>query len=476
MIEIFFVTISVLLFLFFSLKNIYHFQISEYRFDRLRAMLNDIGYLKFFDLKIIFPAKSIRNFLILFFATVFLLLINILLFNSIPFYILSILNYIFSKVAVSLGVICSIPFANYQRKKTISKAKQLVKKSNTIFIGVTGSYGKSSVKEFLYEILKMKYRVEKTGGNRNTSIGVAMELIEKLENNPEYFIVEMGAYKIGEIEDICNIVNPKHGILTGLGNQHMDIFGSLDNLLFAKSELLRSLPKDGIAVVNIGGNFNDSVFNDVNAKKITYGEEKKSEYRILDVNNKKRIVFVKFTDGVKRYSFSTGLFGNHHLLNLLAATILSLELGVSYENIQKAIAGIQPMPGKLSLHRGLNDAVIFDDGYNSNLDGFLAALEVIKDFESERKYIFSYGMFELGKEQSSSYKRVIKKIEEYDLILLTLDKKFSRLNSPNVILKTSEKKVLSFLEKTLTKKDLLLLQGRCSEIFLNSLHLRKYES
>ncbi len=474
MIEIFLIALSFFLFLFLSLKNIYHFQITEYRWDRLRAMLNDIGYFKFFDFKIVFPAKTIRNILIFFFSFSFLFIINLLLFNIIEIYLLFLLNYIFSKISTILGVICSIPFASYHRRKTILKAKKLAKNSNTVFIGITGSFGKSSVKEFLYEFLKTKYSVQKTSGNRNTNIGVSMEVVEKMKRRPKFFIIEMGAYKIGEIEAICDIVKPKYGILTGIGNQHMDIFGSLENLVYAKSELVSSLPEDGIAVVNIETGFEEDIFKNVKARKITYGKKENSDFRIVEINYRKRLTFVKFEKDSKEYIFTTALLGKHHVFNLIGSVALALELGISYDDIVKAIAKIEPMPGKLSLHTGLNGSAIFNDGYNSNLHGFLSALDVLKSFDAEKKYVFSYGMFELGKERKEAYKKVVEKLDEYNIVLFTLDSKFTKFGSKNVFLKKSEKEVLDFLKKNLSKKDILLLQGRCSEDFLNSLDLKKY--
>jgi UDP-N-acetylmuramyl pentapeptide synthase len=93
---------------------------------------------------------------------------------------------------------------------------------------ITGSYGKTSTKEFLYAILSEKYKVVKTEGNNNTNIGVAYTVLNKVSDDYDYFICEMGAYKIGEIAEICGIVKPEIGILTGINEQHIDLFGSIE--------------------------------------------------------------------------------------------------------------------------------------------------------------------------------------------------------------------------------------------------------
>ncbi len=469
--------LSIILFFLLSLRHVYQFQLAEYRFVRFRSMLRDSGFFNLlFVPKFVFPAKTFRNYLIIFFAFILLVIINVVIYNLLDMVlVLCLLNYFFGKISIILGVIITIPFAKIYRDGKIKQAKELIQNSDTVVIGVTGSFGKSSVKEFLYSILSKKYDVEKTEGNRNTNIGVSLEIIEKIQSNPQYFIVEMGAYHIGEIEEICNIVKPTYGCLTGIGNQHMDIFGSIQNLVRAKSELLRSLPKDGLGVVNFDNEYAEELLDSVKSEILTYGEKENVDFRLTDISYKKRMMFVTCENEGKRYKFTTALFGRHHAINLVGCLALALNLGMSYENIQEAIAEIEPMPGKLSIHKGLNDSTIFDDGYNSNLHGFLHALDVISNFEAEKKFVFSYGIFELGKEKLPAYKKIVDFLEKNDIVLLTLDKKFLQFESDKVLWNEDETKVMDFLKENLTNKDLLLIQGRCTNDFLNELQLKKYE-
>ena len=465
---------------FFAFRQIYQLQITEYRFDRFMTMLRDSGFGSLIYPKIVFPAKTVRNIMIASFSLVFLLLLNYLVFvffieNLTVIFLLALLNYFIAKDLVFFASIIVTPFANIVRRRTVAKASEIVESLDVGMIGVTGSFGKSSMKEFLYQIFSEKYNIERTAGNRNTDIGVALEIKEKLNKDLDFFVCEMGAYKIGEIEKICSFVKPKYGVLTGIGNQHMDLFGSIENLVQAKSELLRALPEDGVAVVNVDNNHRERLFENVKAKTITYGWSEDADFKILDLKYKKRMMFVEFSGFGKEYKFTTALLGNHQAINLLGVIALALELKISYETIQKAIAKMEPLYSKLSVHKGVNGATIVNDGYNSNLDGFLSALDVAKNFEAKKKFAFNYGIFELGKEREQAYRKVVESVVDGDITFLTLDKRYLKFDDKNVIYMKSEDEVMGFLKENLQKEDLLLLEGRCTNEFLEFLDMKKYE-
>ena len=439
MISIVLLAISIVLAYIFALKQIYQVQITEYRFDRFRTMLRDSGISNFFLPKLIYPAKTARNIMIALLSLALFLTLNFVFLNIAQDNLILLsgfffLNYIIIKVIVLITSALIRPFGDFARRRTVGKAKEMVGNSKTEMIGVTGSFGKSSMKEFLYQILSEKYKVERTSGNRNTDIGVALEIKEKLSDDLDFFVCEMGAYKIGEIENICNFVKPRYGVLVGIGNQHMDLFGSIENLVQAKSELMKALPEDGVGVINIDNPYQDKLLEGAKCKTITYGWSEKADYKVTSVNYKGRLMFVEFEGFGKNYKFTTALLGKHQAVNLLAVVALALELKVSYEVIQNAIAKMEPLESKLSLHSGVNDSIILNDGYNSNLEGFLSGLEVAKSFNAENKYAFNYGIFELGKEREGAYKKVVESVVEGDIKLLTLDKRFLNFNSEKILL------------------------------------------
>ncbi|NIA02509.1 MAG: hypothetical protein GWP15_03935, partial [Nitrospirae bacterium] len=150
----------------------------------------------------------------------------------------------------AIVLLVGIPF-KFVKGHVIRKASRKIKSLKDLkVIGITGSYGKTSTKEFSYDILKNEFKVVKTPKNVNVDIGVARTVLSDIDEETEVFIVEMGAYKRKEIDDICKIVNPGIGILTGINEQHLSLFGSIENTICAKAELLAALPKDGVAIVN----------------------------------------------------------------------------------------------------------------------------------------------------------------------------------------------------------------------------------
>src|SRR4030042_3311816 len=145
----------------------------------------------------------------------------------------------------------AIALKKYTTRKARIKREEF---KNLLVIGITGSYGKTSTKEFLYSILVQKYgerAVLKTEKNLNTEIGIALAILNDLNADHKFFICEMGAYKMGEIRESCQISRPRIGILTGINEQHMAIFGSQENIIKGKYELIESLPPDGMAFFNV---------------------------------------------------------------------------------------------------------------------------------------------------------------------------------------------------------------------------------
>jgi UDP-N-acetylmuramoyl-tripeptide--D-alanyl-D-alanine ligase len=351
------------------------------------------------------------------------------------------------------------------RRRTIHQAQEL-KRFKTIFIGVTGSYGKSSVKEFLAQVLSKKYKVEYTSGNRNTDMVVALDIVEKYHDDLDFYIVEMGAYSKGEISQICDVVKPKYGILTGLGNQHIDLFGSKENLIEAKSELFDSLPNDGFAIINADSEGFEKALKHADCDVVRYGENPLSEVQVLEVKYKGRLSFVKIKYLNHHYQFTTSLLGKHNILNLLGVIALAMKLNMGFEAIQQAIATINPIIGKLSLHKGIKKVTFLNDSYNSNVNGFKSALEVMKDMEYSKKYIITNGIFELGKDRGNVYTEIKDLADKYKVHILTTDRNFKGAEYA---------KSEAFIMDKIDEGSLVLIEGRFSPIFMKSLKLRKFK-
>ncbi len=440
---------GIIIYLLKSLDFLYLFQTKEYRLDRILSFLKEENIFDILYLRTIrMPAVSLRN----------LFIAQGIFFNIVPFYLLLkglnlglqliflLLSPIIAFLTMLLGVLLSeIPVQIY-RKLIISKAARMAKNSKAVFIGITGSYGKTSTKEFLYQILSEKFKVAKTEKNHNSEIGVAISILKNLKSDTDYFIAELGAYKKGEINAACKIIRPKYGILTGIGNQHLSLFGSRKNLIEAKSELLESLPPEGTAYIN---------------KDI-------KEWKYFSAKTKAKKEFYSLNE--LPFAIKTNLLGKHNLQNLLPCIALALYLGIEKSVILKTLKNIKPISGRLSIKNGINQSTVLDDSYNSNVEGFVAAINTASQMNFSKKLILSRGLIELGKEKKTSYQAIIEELNKTDLIFLTTDSLFKILNKKNnVITFSDEHKLLDYIKKQADKNTLLIIEGRFEPETLNTL-------
>ncbi len=260
-------------------------------------------------------------------------------------------------------------------------------------IGVTGSYGKTSVKYYLNTLLKARYNVLMTPESFNTPMGVVKTIRGSLRATHEIFICEMGAKYVGEIRELCDIVHPQHGIITSIGPQHLETFKSLNNVISTKFELADALPEGGMLFLN-----GDNEYTASRAKDgITYGLES-GDYKakVISVGEKGTTFEVTAPDG-ETGEFSTKLIGVHNCLNILGAIAVSHELGIPLKELKPQVRRLENVPHRLELSKR-GDMTVIDDSYNSNPNGTKAALQALSLFEGE-KILVTPGMVELGDKQ-----------------------------------------------------------------------------
>jgi UDP-N-acetylmuramoyl-tripeptide--D-alanyl-D-alanine ligase len=254
-------------------------------------------------------------------------------------------------------------------------------------IGITGSYGKTSVKHILAEILSARFRVLATPASYNTLMGVCKVINNELKPEHEIFIVEMGAYKRGDIRELCGLTRPSIGILTGIGIQHLERFGSIERIFSAKRELADSLPSDGIAILNNENKYCRSLAESLSVKVIRYGDLGDIFAEDIETGD----FGLRFSlDGLK---FSTKLLGRHNVSNILAAVSCALELGMELSEIREKVFELSSIPHRLQPIRAGNTLII-DDSYNANPEGAREALSVLSLF-GERKILVTPGLIEL---------------------------------------------------------------------------------
>lgn len=280
------------------------------------------------------------------------------------------------------------------KTKAVNKLKAM---NNLKVIGITGSYGKTSSKNILSDILNVKYNALPSPRNFNTPYGLIITVNNHLDKFDDILIAEMGAYKVGEIKDLCDLVRPKYGILTRIGTAHIEIFGSQENIQKGKFELIESLPSDGIGVLNGDDELqvNYKLKND--CKIVWIGIDNKDvDVRATDIktSNKGTTFNVIFKGDKKKYEFTTRLLGYASIYNILASLALSKEFGLSVDQMKKAVLGVKSVEHRLEL-RPAGNITYIDDSYNSNPVGSKMALEVLKDMPGLR-IVMTPGMVELG--------------------------------------------------------------------------------
>ena len=273
-------------------------------------------------------------------------------------------------------------------------AKAWRKKFNKPVFSVTGSNGKTTVKEMLASIIKQDRSVMATRGNLNNDIGVPLTLF-RLNENYDAAVIEMGANHLDEIDYLTNIALPDIAIVTNVGNAHLEGFGSIENIAKAKSEIFNGLSKSGFAIINA-----DDLFSD-------YMKGISSEYNVLTFGVKNKAdVMCKWESGTDGSSLNVAtpegdckiklkLLGFHNVMNALASIAASIAAGISLQQIAKGLEDLKPVNGRLQIKQGLNNSRVIDDTYNANPTSLLAALNVLHDFSGKR-FLALGDMGELG--------------------------------------------------------------------------------
>lgn len=307
----------------------------------------------------------------------------------------------------------------------IRRARQLLGAHSAMHVvGITGSYGKTSTKEYLASILGTKYETLKTEASKNSPIGISEVVLRKLHHAYYAFVVEMGAYKPGEIAEMCELVRPEIGILTAINPQHQDLFGSIEQTVKAKYELVSGLHGKKVVIVNYDNTFTRQMGE--NAKKdgctvIYYSVAKQTDWYATDIVQQER--GVKFTahHGKHEHDVTVPLIGVFHVSNILAAMAAAFQLGLLFDEVVTGCSAITSLPKTMQPVVTALPALCIDDTFNNNPDAAVAAISFLKEKKGKKILVFQ-PMIELGAYASSSHE----KVGEYaarvcDTVLLTND-------------------------------------------------------
>jgi UDP-N-acetylmuramoyl-tripeptide--D-alanyl-D-alanine ligase len=322
-------------------------------------------------------------------------------------------------IPISLGVVNSLlwPGELRRQRRFVDEAKQKLETIKPIIVGVTGSYGKTSTKFILNEVLSTFTPTFTMENSINTLMGITREVRERMLPGQTHAVLEMGAYQRGSISRLCRLAPPDAAIITSVGIMHLERFGSTENVLLAKAELAEAVPPSGILVCNA---------DNEGARAIAQRHRKAKTY-LYSIETCENVDCwmdgILRVDGVTKfrvhwkscqYQGSTTLVGRPMLSNILAAFTMASALGFPPKSILAVISAVEPTDNRLQVkkvkkvteRKEVIEITELRDAYNSNPVGFVAALNELDTMEGNRKILITPGMIELGEEQYRANERV----------------------------------------------------------------------
>ena len=316
----------------------------------------------------------------------------------------AVLTATFILLAVCPEILCFVSlFALKPAEKLIAQhyindAKKILRSVKGIkVIGITGSFGKTSTKYILSRILSEKYNVLHTPESFNTPMGVVRTIREKMRADDEIFVCEMGAKNVGDIKEICKIVNPDIGLITSVGAQHLETFKNLDNVFKTKFELFDAVSKKGGKTFANGDN--QIILEKADSSVTLYGTNKNFGVYAENIKGGRNGATFDLVFGEEKISVTTKLLGRHNVLNITGAAGVAYMLGVSAKDIAFAVSRLTPTEHRLEMKGSVNGSLLIDDAYNANPEGCLEAVNVLGSFDDMKKVIITPGLVELGEKE-----------------------------------------------------------------------------
>ncbi len=388
------IAVGLCLALIYMIKHVYVFQIKEYRFDRVRARIQDLGILHLlYGPDIQTPSKRHpRNIAILSVGMVCITIVSLLIPQTAVYGVALIVLAPVIAFAITAGAVLltSIPVWIY-RRRIVARASDILAYVQPTVIGITGSYGKSTTKDYLYAILASRFETVKTDRNQNTDVGVALSAVRHLKKGVRYFVVEMGAYRRGEIAHIVKFTHPSIAVITALGTQHLALFGSKERLFQAKSEIALSLPPDGRLFV------------------------------ASSIDRMYRLRLTKLAPcPVEEYE---SVPHDPHTSALHAAQAVARYLGISEEEITRAVERMEK-PATITPHTHPRGYEYIDSSYSSNVDGFISHVHLLKSLRKRNKIVLTSGIIELGGYRGEAYRRILSEMPSH-VVVYTTDRTLS---------------------------------------------------
>jgi UDP-N-acetylmuramoyl-tripeptide--D-alanyl-D-alanine ligase len=362
-----------------------------------------------------------------------------------------------------------------------SRAQAKLRAVDPLTIGVTGSFGKTSVKMAIAGLVGPVGDAFPTPGSYNTPMGVCRAINEGLLDTHRFFIVEMGAYKEGDVAELCSFVGPRIGVLTAIGPAHLERFGSIPAIRRAKYEIVTGLPRDGTAVMNVDDpEVRDLADSTTSVEVVRYGLDPSGAPRITAIDIETSPGGTRFTlrdeHDLVEVKARTTLLGRHALGHVLAGVAVARVVGRTLEELVEPISKLQAPDHRLKILTGTGGVTVIDDAFNSNPDGAAAALEVLDAMPARRKVVVTPGMIELGPlqpEANEEFGRQAAQTADLLIVVAKVNREAivtgakSAVSSAEVVTVDSLEEATAALNKHLSSGDVVLFENDLPDQYEN---------
>lgn len=379
----------------------------------------------------------------------------------------------FLAFVIGTFILIFLVFFDFNKDIVVNKAAEKLRScKNLLTIAVVGSYAKGTTKEFITRVLSNKFNVLETKTSFNTDLGIAKTILSGLSPRKQIFIAEMEDNNFGDIQEMSRLLIPKIAVVTGINDQKISIFGSLEKILESKFQVVNFLPKDGIALFNANNENSLNLFRNAKRKKFLYGTQP-NEIKNLDIkafNIKESRFSISFSVLVfgKKYKITgVKLLGKQNVENLLPAIFIGLYLGVDFSTIRKVFQEIKPLSKSMEPRITVKGVTLINDTYNANINSVLRVLDYMKIYRG-KKILVLEPLIELGKNAEGDHIRLGQEIGKVcDFLFLTNDNYYKSIRSK---IKNGAKtcsiqffpplKIAEFIKKSCDKNDVVVFEGQ----------------
>jgi len=353
----------------------------------------------------------------------------------------------FSGIWISVALFFISFIDLFSKELIITRAqRKMATLTNLTIIGVAGSYGKTTMKEALRQVISQRFKTIATPGNINTPVGIARIVLNELTPQTEVFIVEMGEYQRGDIKHICSITKPQIGVITGINEAHLERMGTLSMTIATIFELAENMHESGLLVLN-----GDSTLVRDNYKTFIKGQN-------IHIVTKKRPSKLK-----------TQLLGEYAGALMDAVEAVARQLGMTQEEVRIGAAGIVPIEHRLQPIQGKHNMLIIDDSYNGNPDGVSEAIRVLARYTERRKVYITPGLVEMGERSATVHRQIGRELAPVaDLVVLVQNSVTphikegllkAKFNKKNILEYPSSEEVYSHMADFAKPNDVILFQN-----------------